>query len=182
MAEPNTTYKLTILYLLDRLENPFSNTQLTNFFLDTGYSGYFSEEKEHTGYFTVQSVINDLLDSELIMVTEKTVSDTLYRITAAGRDTIRSMEDKLTDGLKKDAVDYLKAHGNAITTENALLANYYRTTAQTYAVRLQYRKKEQSLIDLTISVPNKEAAEAACKHWHETNGDVYTYLLELLIP
>lgn len=182
MAEPNTTYKLTILFLLDRLENPFSNTQLTNFFLDTGYSGYFSEEKEHTGYFTIQSVINDLLESGLILVTEKTVSDTLYRITQTGRETLHAMEDKLTDGLKKDATDYLQAHGNTITQENSLLANYYRTTAQNYAVRLQYRKKNEPLIDLTITVPNKDAAEAACKHWHETNGDVYSYLLELLVP
>lgn len=182
MAEPNTTYKLTILYLLNRLESPFSNTQLTNFFLDTGYSGYFSGEREHTGYFTVQSAISELLQSDLIIVTDRTVSDTLYRITSTGRDTLRAMEDKLTDGLKKDAEDYLIAHGNALTQENALLANYYRTTAQDYAVRLQYREKEQSRIDLTIAVPNKEAAEAACKHWHETNGDVYAYLLELLIP
>ncbi len=182
MAEPNTIYKLTILYLLDRLENPFSNTQLTNFFLDTGYSGYFSEEKEHTGYFTVQSAISALLESDLIIVTERTVSDTLYRITPTGRNTLRAMEDKLTDGLKKDADAYLAAHGNALTQENALLANYYRTTAQSYAVRLQYREKEQSRIDLTIAVPNKDAAEAACRHWHETNGDVYAYLLELLIP
>lgn len=182
MAEPNTIYKLTILYLLDRLENPFSNTQLTNFFLDTGYSGYFSEEKEHTGYFTVQSAISALLESGLIIITERTVSDTLYRITPTGRETLRAMEDKLTDGLKKDTDAYLVAHGNALTQENALLANYYRTTAQNYAVRLQYREKDQSRIDLTIAVPNKDAAEAACKHWHETNGDVYAYLLELLIP
>ncbi len=110
------------------------------------------------------------------------MSDTLYRITQTGRETLRAMEDKLTDGLKKDATDYLIAHGNTITQENSLLANYYRTTAQNYAVRLQYRKKNEPLIDLTITVPNKDAAEAACKHWHETNGDVYSYLLELLVP
>ena len=101
MAEPNTIYKLTILYLLDRLESPFSNTQLTNFFLDTGYSGYFSEEKEHTGYFTIQAAISALLESDLIIVSERTVSDTLYRITGSGRETLHAMEDKLTDGLKK---------------------------------------------------------------------------------
>ena len=56
MAEPNTIYKMTILAMLDKVDFPLSNTQISNFFLDHDY----------TDYFTVQQMISSLLDSELI--------------------------------------------------------------------------------------------------------------------
>ena len=56
MAEPFTIYKLTILYMLDKSGFPLTNTQISNFFL----------EKEYTDYFSIQEVIGELTDSELI--------------------------------------------------------------------------------------------------------------------
>ena len=56
MAEPNTIYKMTILAMLDKVDFPLSNTQISNFFL------YY----DYTDYFTVQQMISSLLDSELI--------------------------------------------------------------------------------------------------------------------
>ena len=56
MAEPITIYKLIILYMLSQVDFPLGNTKISNFFLD----------KEYTTYFTIQQVLNDLLDSELI--------------------------------------------------------------------------------------------------------------------
>ncbi|MCI5740575.1 MAG: DUF4364 family protein, partial [Lachnospiraceae bacterium] len=72
MAEPNTIYKLIILYMLEQVDFPLNNTKISNFFLD----------KDYTTYFTVQQVVNDLLESELITY-ETTHSNTQYRITAS---------------------------------------------------------------------------------------------------
>ena len=91
MAEPFTIYKLTILNMLDKVDFPLSNTQLTNFFL----------EQEYTDYFRVQQVISDLLDAELIR-TESTHNNTHYYITAAGKETLGFFKDKITDGIEKD--------------------------------------------------------------------------------
>lgn len=44
MAEPFTLYKLIVLYMLEKVDFPLSNTQISDFFL----------EKEYTNYFTVQ--------------------------------------------------------------------------------------------------------------------------------
>ena len=38
MAEPNTIYKMTILAMLDKVDFPLSNTQISNFFLDHDYT------------------------------------------------------------------------------------------------------------------------------------------------
>ena len=56
MAEPFTIYKLTILNMLDKVDFPLTNTQISNFFL----------EQDYTDYFRVQQVISDLVDADLI--------------------------------------------------------------------------------------------------------------------
>ena len=70
MAEPFTIYKLTILNMLDKVDFPLTNTQISNFFL----------EQDYTDYFRVQQVISDLVDADLIR-TESTHSNTQYTIT-----------------------------------------------------------------------------------------------------
>ena len=66
MAEPITIYKLTILNMLDKVDFPLTNTQISNFFL----------EQDYTDYFRVQQVLSDLEDASLIHA-ESTHSNTL---------------------------------------------------------------------------------------------------------
>ena len=40
MAEPITIYKLTILNMLDKVDFPLTNTQISNFFLEQDYTDY----------------------------------------------------------------------------------------------------------------------------------------------
>ena len=42
MAEPFTLYKLIILYMLDRVDFPLTNSQISSFLLDRGYTNYFT--------------------------------------------------------------------------------------------------------------------------------------------
>ena len=83
MAEPFTIYKLTILNMLDKVDFPLTNTQISNFFL----------EQDYTDYFRVQQVISDLVDADLIR-TESTHSNTQYTITAAGKETLEFFKEQ----------------------------------------------------------------------------------------
>ncbi len=48
LSDPITLYKLMILYMLDHVNFPLTNSQLTDFFLD----------HEYTTYFTLQQALN----------------------------------------------------------------------------------------------------------------------------
>lgn len=50
LSDPITLYKLMILYMLDHVNFPLTNSQLTDFFLD----------HEYTTYFTLQQALNEL--------------------------------------------------------------------------------------------------------------------------
>lgn len=48
-------------------------------------------------------------------------------------------------------------------------------------MRCQFRVHDTNLIDLTLTVKNKEQAEAICNNWKKQNEDVYAYLMDILI-
>lgn len=170
MAEPFTIYKLTILYMLDKAGFPLSNTQISNFFL----------EHEYTDYFRVQEVIGNLVDANLIL-SESTHSNTQYTLTSAGKETLNFFSDKITDAITQDVIRFFESNQVEMRQENSVLADYYKTTNQNYAVRCQVRSDRSTIIDLTISVKTKEQAEAICNNWKKQNQDVYMYLMDQLL-
>ena len=57
MAEAFTLYKLIILYMLDKVDFPLTNSQISEFVLDKGY----------TDYFKLQQALSELTDGGIIM-------------------------------------------------------------------------------------------------------------------
>lgn len=170
MAEPLTTYKLMILALLDHSEVPLSGTQLSAFFL----------EKDYTNYFTVQEALHELDESAFIKK-EATHNNTRYSVTPAGAETLSFFAEKLSDGIQSDIRDYLTENRLSIRETASVLADYYKAPGERYAVRCQLKEKESPRIDLTITVPNKEIAEAICDNWKQQSEHVYEYLMDLLV-
>ena len=170
MAEPITIYKLIILYMLSQVDFPLGNTKISNFFLD----------KEYTTYFTIQQVLNDLLDSELI-VAESTHNNTNYRITASGRETLDFFEDKISEAIRQDIREYFSQNQIEMKKEADISADYYRTPQHNYAVHCPLRQKNIPVIDLTLTVKNTEMAEAVCKNWQEQSPEVYACLMDMLV-
>ena len=56
MAESLTLYKLIILYMLNEVDFPLTNSQISEFIL----------EKEYTNYFHLQQAFSELVDSNLL--------------------------------------------------------------------------------------------------------------------
>ena len=170
MAEALTQYKLIVLYMLDHVDFPLTNTQISNFVL----------EKEYTTYFTIQQVISELISAELVR-TESTHNNTHYYITPAGRETLSYFPDKISDAIKSDVLSYFAENKMELRQEISVVADYYKTTGPEFAARCQIKEKEHSLIDLTITVKTREQAEASWANWQKQNEEVYGYLMDLLM-
>ena len=61
MADTLSLYKLIILKMLEQVEYPLTNSQITEFILD----------KEYTNYFTVQQALSEIDETGLVNVTTK---------------------------------------------------------------------------------------------------------------
>lgn len=170
MADAFTQYKLLILYMLDQVDFPLTNTQISNFMLDHDY----------TTYFTIQQTINELIRAELIR-TESTHNNTQYYITNAGKETLSFFPDKLSAAMKADVRSFFAENTIKIRQEISAVANYCKTTLQDYAVRCQMKERQRTLIDLTITVSSKEQAQAICTNWQKQQENVYAYLMDMLL-
>ena len=162
-------YKLIILYILDRVDFPMTNAQLTK----------FVTEKEYTNYFNIQQVLSELVDDNFISA-ESTLSQTLYRITSEGRETLSFFYKKISKDIRDDIDIYLAEEKYALREEVSSLADYYETNGE-YVAELKILERDSSIIELKLSVPNETSAVTICDKWKQKNADIYAYVLNTLL-
>ena len=170
MTELHTMYRVMILYMLNRLEYPLTNTQITNFIL----------EKDYTNYFTVQQTISNLLSSGLITA-ESTHNNTRYHISDEGKDTQRFFSDKISPAIKQDISDYFAEHHYDLKEETSVYADYFKAAGNGYQVRCQIKNLDETILDLTLRTANREQAQAICANWKNQKDDVYALLMDQLL-
>ncbi len=170
MAEPDTIYRVMILYMLDEVDFPLTNTQISNFLL----------EKDYTDYFSVNKILNGLVDAELIKCFS-THNNTQYYLTGEGKLTLSYFKDKLNDSIIADIQEYLNENILKLKEENRAFAAFIPTINDSYDVRCQIQESSHPVIDLTINVKTKEQANAICSNWIKQNSNVYTYLMDVLL-
>jgi DNA-binding PadR family transcriptional regulator len=168
-ADSSTLYKLIILYMLDNLDFPMTNSQISEFVLGKGY----------TDYFTLQQTIYDLEASELILP-ENVRNSTRYTITESGRETISMFESMLPSSIKEDIRHFFEEKKYQLRKEIDISADYY-PVGKEYMVKCLVKEKKSTLLELRLNVVSKEQAIHICDHWQEKSEDVYHYLVQKLL-
>lgn len=170
MAEPLTLYKLIILYMLDKVNFPLTNSQISEFILDKGY----------TTYFHIQEAINQLIDSELLEMSTVRNSSR-YRITPKGEETIHYFQNEISPEIQEEIIEFFNFHAYELRNEVSTIADYYKKNADEYEVRCQVIERQSYLIDMTLTVPTKEAATTICSRWQEKSQEIYAHIMGELL-
>lgn len=170
MSETVTLYKLMVLFLLKKGSLSLTNAQISDFFIEKGY----------TNYFTLQQVINSLLESEMITA-ETTRNTTRYNLTSQGEETLSYLKDKLSEGIIQDIISYLNDKKIEMVNELSVLSDYDRTPNGEYAVHFRVMEKDSPVIDMTLSVVTEALAERMCDNWQKHSSEIYGYLMERLL-
>lgn len=170
LAEPMTLYKLMNLYMLHQVNFPLTNAQLSNFFLD----------REYTTYFTLQQTLNELLDAGLVKK-ETMRNSSRYEITKEGEETLEFFGKNISPAIVSDMDEYLKQNRFRMRNEVGLISDFYKSTNQDYIVHCEVREGKAVLVNLDISVPDKEQAEIMCNHWKDRSQEIYAYVMKSLM-
>lgn len=163
-------YKLIVLYMLNKVDFPLTNSQIVEYVIDRGY----------TNYFNLQTAINELIDSEMIYV-ENIRNSSLYHIQAAGREAVDMFEDRISPAIKSDILDYFEANKYELRNEVEITAEYYAGKKNEYYVHGMIKEKGNILLDLTINVGGQEDAARICDRWNKDSSEIYSYLVEKMI-
>ena len=166
-----TFYKLVLLYTLDQLSVPMTNAQISDFFLENGYT---------FNYLSLQEILADLTETGLIRP-EPMENTTWYSITPDGQETLACLKNDLPLPIRQSIRDYLAENRMRLRDAASIQADYYRTTGGEYAVRCRVQEKKEAIIDLTILVPDEGQAKTACGQWHKKCQELYSYLMGELL-
>ena len=165
----NTLYKLMTMYTLSRVDFALTNSQISNVFLDLGY----------TNYFNVQYALGELVDSGLVH--EEAYPDyRYYALTDSGKTSMDALRSSLSSSIRSDIDDYLKKRRLEFREALSSRAEYYRTTDGDWAVRCRVMDHTTALIDMTLTVPNETQAKAVSQEWKEKSQEIYAMVIRKL--
>ncbi len=169
IQDPLTLYKLIVLYMLNKVSFPLSSSQIGDFIL----------EKDYTNFLTLQQVFSDLKENNLIA--SKTVRNrTLFSITEEGMNTLSYFQNRISDAIKTDVVEYLRENEMELRNEVSILSDYYKSTNGEYEAHLWAKDRDVELVSIKLTVPTEEIASSICAKWQDKNQQIYQYLTEQL--
>ena len=168
--DANTLYKLIILYFLNQVDYPLTNAEISGFLL----------EREYTNYFTLQEVISDLLETELIRSTQIRNSS-YFMITEEGRETLKFFGDKISDQIKTEILEFLQENQYKLRSEVSTPAEYYETNKGEFTVHLRMIENTSTLLNLEFVAPSEAKAVEICNNWAKTSDEIYTELFNRLV-
>lgn len=168
--DPSTLYKLIVLYMLEKVNFKLTYSQISEFIL----------EKEYTNFITLQEVISDLQDTELIKATTL-ANRTYFTITDEGKNTLSYFGNRISDAIKNDIDTFFEEKKWELKNESSITATYYKVTGGEYEAQLVASEKNMELVNIRLAVPTEEIAMSICDKWRKKNQLVYQFLMKELI-
>lgn len=163
-------YKLIILFMLDKVDFPMTNAQISDFIL----------EKEYTNYFHIQQSISALQDNNFI--TTETIRNSSYlRITEAGRDVLGYCLSDISQTIQQEIIDYLQEHRYELRDEVSVVADYYEEKKDVFITRCIAKDGNTNVIELNLNVASETQASTICNNWQEKSEEIYAYLIQQLL-
>ncbi len=168
--ETKRLYKLMVMYMLNRVDFPLSNNQISNFML----------ERQYTDYFTLQEIIHSLEEDDFVRSVSHHNS-TRYNLTDRGTETINIFSGKVPASIREDIENYLKENKYELKCDAQTVSEYYKTDGGDYTAKLRVLEGPRTLIDLSLSLPSEDEAKAVCSAWKQKNSEVYEFIMKTLM-
>lgn len=170
MNQAMPLYKLMILKMLNEVNFPLTNSQITEFLVKHKYATYFE----------VQQTFSDLSSSGLIE--EKEVHhSTQFSITEAGEQTLSYYKHLIPDRFMENIKTYLKENNIELRNEVSVVAGYVPAQNDEYAVHCRIMEKDSAIFDMTLYAPTEAMAEKMCFNFERMHSEIYSELFQRLI-
>lgn len=170
LKETSMLYKLTILYLLNRVEYPISGNSLSNYLLDNDF----------TDYFNLQQIMGELIDDGYVLKTNAR-NKTLYTITDEGRATIRLLDRELSPSMKSAVDEYLRRNDMQLKDDISVMATYYQESLSRFISNMYIEEAGEKIMELNIAAPTEAEAEKICAHWYNASETLYPVIMKELL-
>lgn len=156
--------------MLNRLDCQLTNTQLSSFFID----------KDYTGYFNIQQTLSELVSSGFVEMT--TIRNTsYYSITPDGYNSLTLFRNQIPRGAMRDIDSFLEENKFALKNEVGTQAVYYKHTNGDYIANCKVNEGKSLLYEISLSLPSEEEAKKVCQNFREYSEDIYGFIVRNLL-
>lgn len=159
--------KLIILYILNKLNKPSTNSQLTQIIL----------ENNLINYFTLQQYISELINTGFI----NTITDNKKQylvISNKGHDTLNFFLNRIPDAKIEQLDDYFENKNES--TQKIEPSVEYMPTKDGFEVNLILKKGAKNLIEIKLPAKTMEDIELIRTNWKSSAEEIYNNLTNTL--
>ncbi len=162
--------KLIVLHILDKIEMPLTNTQITNIVL----------ENNIINYFALQESLAELTQSDLVKL-EETEQKVTFQPSEIGLKTINMFQNKIPNSVRTTLTEYIVKNKDRIKKESEIQADFSKKNEHEYIVNLRAIENDIVIIDLKLSVVSVKQAKFICEKWKSSSGKIYGQIMDTLI-
>ncbi len=172
--------KLIILYVIGKLDEKLSNTELTGLLSDMRLINYFS----------LQQLLAELGEAGFIKTAKKHNSGNnsnsrnraVYRVTDEGRRVLASLVDLLPEGIRK-TIDSTLADppDGKKTAKIRISADFTPQNENEYSVSCSVKERDFTIIDIKLAAGSREDARTMVSNWKKHSDQIYRDIIESLI-
>ncbi len=165
----NAQDKLKLLYILNFIDIPLTNIEISNYIL----------EYEMMDYFTLQLLLCDLRDAKFTTINHSNGKE-YYFVSEAGKAALEMFNEKLPEYFIKEVEKnffHIKKH---IKKQRELVGHYYKRKDDEYIVSLQVTENLTTIFNLSINVPDEYTAKNIIKKWEISPENIFGQIMNIL--
>ena len=161
--------KLLILYILDKISKPITNSGLLKLTLDI----------QEINYFYLQQFLSDLVESKFV-VNYKIESHSVYEITDEGRKVLHLTESLLPGIIKLKLDTSIKNNFEDAKNELSVTAEYFPESENKYNIKCKIIEGYSPIFEISLFAGSKEQAKVIAQNWKQNSFSLYPQIIKLL--
>lgn len=161
--------KLILLYIIDKINIPITNIQITKIVLGNKFMNYFF----------LQQFLDELCDDNLLEL-EYLDGKSLYGITSNGKRILSYFPGLIPIGIKSRIDSLVSEIKKSIRNETLITADFIPEGENEYIVYCKIHEDNFVLLDLDVAVGTKSDARLICDNWKQHSQAIYAEIIELL--
>lgn len=163
--------KLLLLYLIDKMDIPLSNSQISQFALEENYMNYFS----------LQQSLAEMVQAKYLDTTQEN-NTTRYTITDEGLVTLEYFEKHIPITIRNKINSYVLENRKNLKKDYEITANYfYDHNNNEFVVKCGVYENNTTLMEINVSVVSRDQAKLIAQNWKANVNLLYSNVLEQLI-
>ncbi|MCL2350494.1 MAG: DUF4364 family protein [Defluviitaleaceae bacterium] len=164
-------HKIMILLLVDKIDIPISNNQITRFALEENYMNFYN----------VQQYLKEMVDVGYLDSSQNGTS-TRYTITDEGLKALDAFGGHVPSYVKSRISRYVEENRSIVKQDLEISANhFYQHDTEEYFVKCALYEEDNMMMELNLSVVSKEQALLVCNNWKNNVGTLYAQIIDILL-